>query len=78
MNTSIHIPEEISDRLNTYLKCHKIPKNKLIVKAIEEFLDKQEETQWYEDIFNWQGVPGVEFDLELDRDFLLPSREDVL
>ncbi|NJO96657.1 MAG: hypothetical protein HC764_12040 [Pleurocapsa sp. CRU_1_2] len=41
MNTSIHIPKKISDRLNTYLKHHKIPKNKLIVKAIEEFLEKK-------------------------------------
>ncbi len=78
MNTSIHIPEDISDRLNTYLKYHKIPKNKLIVKAIAEFLDKQEQAQWHEDILNWQGVPGVEFDLDVDRDFLLPSREDVI
>ncbi|NJR46679.1 MAG: hypothetical protein HC775_13390 [Hyellaceae cyanobacterium CSU_1_1] len=78
MNTSIHIPK-ISDRLNTYLKHHKIPKNKLIVKAIEEFLEKEERSRSrYEDIFNWQGVSKVEFDLELDRDFLLPSRDDVL
>lgn len=77
MNTSIHIPKEIRDRLNTYLKHHKIPKNKLIVKAIEEFLEKEEQSRSrHEDIFNWQGVPGVEFDLELDRDFLLSSREE--
>jgi metal-responsive CopG/Arc/MetJ family transcriptional regulator len=77
MNTSIHIPKEISDRLNTYLKHHKISKNKLIVKAIGDFLDKQEQTQWHEDLLNWQGVPGVEFDLEVDRDFLLSCREDI-
>jgi hypothetical protein len=79
MNTSIHIPKDISDRLNTYLKHHKLTKNKLIVKAIEEFLEKEEQSRGrHEDIFNWQGVPGVEFELELDRDFLLPSKEDIL
>lgn len=70
MNTSLHIPQEISDRLNAFLGYRKISKNKLIVQAIEEFLDKQEQEQGCEDILNWQGVPGVEFDLELDRDFL--------
>ncbi len=76
MNTSIHIPDEIDDRLKTYLKTHKISKNRLIVKAIEEFLDKQKRSQWHEDVLNWQGVPKVGFDLELDRGFLV-DRGDI-
>lgn len=78
MNTSIHIPKELSDRLNTYLKHNKVSKNKFIVEAIEKTLDeKQDKEAWHPDILNWEGIPEVEFDLELDRDFLLPSREDV-
>ncbi|MCC0179810.1 hypothetical protein I4641_23000 [Waterburya agarophytonicola K14] len=76
MNTSIHIPAELSDRLNTYLKFHQMPKNKLIVKAIEEFLESREnEDTWHPDILNWKGVSEVE--LETDRDFSLPSREEI-
>jgi len=76
MNTSIHIPKELSDRLNTYLKFHEMPKNKLIVRAIEEFLESREnEDGWHPDILNWQGVSEVE--LETDRDFCLPSREEI-
>ncbi|MEN9870776.1 MAG: hypothetical protein RLZZ171_1764 [Cyanobacteriota bacterium] len=78
MNTSLHIPKKLSDRLNIFLQSRKISKNKLIVKAIEEYLNKQENTQYRRDILDWSGFPELEFDLELDRDFLLPTREDIL
>ncbi|MGK7894418.1 MAG: hypothetical protein AB4372_12535 [Xenococcus sp. (in: cyanobacteria)] len=78
MNTSVHIPKAISDRLNAYLKYHKISKNKVIVEAIDKFLaERENQDAWHPDILNWEGVPEVEFDLETDRDFLLPSREQV-
>ncbi|WP_019505049.1 hypothetical protein [Pleurocapsa sp. PCC 7319] len=78
MNTSIHIPKKLSDRLNTYLKHNKIPKNKFIVEAIEKTLNEREDKEaWHPDILSWKGVAGVEFDLEIDRDFLLPSREEI-
>ena len=78
MNTSVHIPKAISDRLDTYLRYHKTSKNKVIVEAINNFLIEQEDVDtWNPDILNWQGVPEAEFDLETDRDFLLPSREQI-
>ena len=78
MNTSVHIPKVISDRLDTYLKYHKTSKNKVIVDAINKFLTEQEDVDaWNPDIHNWQGVPELEFELETDRDFLLPSREQI-
>lgn len=78
MNTSVHIPKAIADRLNTYLKYHQTSKNKVIVEAIDKFLTEQEDVDaWHPDILNWQGVPEVEFDLETDRDLLLPPREDI-
>ena len=76
MNTSIHIPKELSDRLNIYLQYNKMPKNRFIVEAIEKLLDEKEDnTAWHPDILNWQGIP--EFELERDEDFCLPSREDI-
>ncbi|MEM8673910.1 MAG: hypothetical protein AAGF83_08565 [Cyanobacteria bacterium P01_G01_bin.67] len=61
INTSVHIPKELSDRLNRYLKHHKIPKNKFIVEAIKKTLDEQEDrTSWHPDLLNWQGVPEFE------------------
>ena len=76
MNTSVHIPKELSDRLTAYLQHNQIPKNRFIVEAIEKLL-KERETgmDWHPDIINWQGIP--EFELETDRDFYLPSREEL-
>ncbi len=75
MNTSIHIPKELSDRLNTYLKHNKMPKNKFIVEAIEKTLNEKEDKEaWHPDILNWQGVPEFEVDRE---DFYLSSREEI-
>jgi hypothetical protein len=76
MNTSIHIPQELSDRLQLYLQYNKVPKNRFIVEAIEKLLDERETgLGWHPDILNWQGIP--EFELETDRDFCLPSREEI-
>ncbi len=75
MNTSIHIPKELSDRLNTYLKYNKMPKNKFIVEAIEKTLNEKEDKEaWHPDILNWQGLPEFELDRE---DFFLPSGEEI-
>ncbi len=76
MNTSIHIPEELSDRLNLYLQYNKMPKNRFIVEAIEKLLNEKENGEaWHPDILNWQGIP--EFELDLDEDFYLPPREEI-
>lgn len=78
MNTSVHIPKDVSDRLSIYLKRHSVSKNRVIVEAIDKFLGEKEiEDAWHPDILDWEGVPEVAFDLEVDRDFLLPSREDI-
>ena len=77
MNTSVHIPKELSDRLNTYLKQNKMPKNKFIVEAIKKTLNELEDKQaWHPDILNWQGVP--EFEAGSLDEGLLPMRENVL
>lgn len=76
MNTSIHIPQELSDRLQLYLQYNKVPKNRFIVEAIEKLLDERETgLAWHPDILNWEGIP--EFELETDRDFCLPSGEEL-
>lgn len=77
MNTSVHIPQELSDRLNLYLQQHKMPKNRFIVEAISQALDAKENKEaWHPDILNWEGVP--EFELERDENFLLSDREEIL
>ena len=77
MKISVHIPQELSDRLNTYLKQHKMPKNKFIVEAIEKTLAEREDQEaWHPDILNWQGVP--EFEAGSLEEGLLPMSEDVI
>lgn len=79
MNTSVHIPKNLSDRLKTYLYYNRIPKNRFLVEAIEHELERrEEESAWHPDLISWEGAPEVEFDIELDRDFLLSAREDTL
>lgn len=76
MNTSIYIPQELSDRLKLYLQYNKVPKNRFIVEAIEKLLDERETgLAWHPDLLNWEGIP--EFELETDKDFYLPSGEDI-
>ncbi len=76
MKISVQIPKELSDRLNLYLQCNKVPKNKFIVEAIEKLLDEREDGKvWHPNILNWQGIP--EFEWERDEDFCLPSREEI-
>ena len=78
MNTSLHLPKEVSDRLKVYVNKHKVSKNKLIVDVIKKFLDKEEQKQKEEAVLSWQGIPDIEFNLELDRDFLLENNGDYL
>ena len=76
MNTSVHIPQELSDRLNLYLKQHKMPKNRFIVEAIAKALEEKEDKEaWHPDILNWKGVP--EFELQRDENFFLASCEEI-
>jgi hypothetical protein len=77
MNTSVHIPDYLSDRLNAYLTYSKLSKNKFIVQAIEKSLNELENIDaWHPNIVNWQGVPEFEAG-SLDAD-LLPLREDII
>jgi hypothetical protein len=77
MNTSIHIPGDLNDRLIAYLNYSKLSKNKFIVQAIEKSLNELENQDlWHPNIINWQGVPEFEAG-SLDED-LLPLREDIV
>lgn len=68
-NTSIHLPDEISARLKKY--SNKIGKaqstNKIIVNALEEYLDKHEGIyEWSDRFLSWSGEEEAD-GLELDR-----------
>ncbi|MEO0926357.1 MAG: hypothetical protein AAFY63_10865 [Cyanobacteria bacterium J06643_13] len=69
-NTSIHLPDEISARLKKY--SDKIGKaqstNKIIVNAIEEYLDRYEgKYEWSDRFLSWSGGEEEADALELDR-----------
>ncbi|MGL6341744.1 MAG: hypothetical protein ACRC80_21695 [Waterburya sp.] len=77
MNTSVHIPQDLSERLNTYLKYHKISKNKFIIEAITQALNEKENKEaWHPDLMNGEGVPEFEAG-SLDAE-LLPMAENIL
>lgn len=60
MNTSIHIPDDIAERLDKHIhstNCQDNSRNAFIVKAIEQRLNKVEiEENWSKEILNWQGA----------------------
>jgi predicted transcriptional regulator len=59
MNTSIHIPDDLSRRLSRYISsssCQDKSRNAFIIKAIEQRLNELEsEENWSKEILNWQG-----------------------
>lgn len=72
MNTSIHIPDPLAQRLNDCLeklnKKSRITRNAVIVKAIEDWLDNQEPVnEWSEEIKDWCSKPETDFDLARDE-----------
>lgn len=69
MKTSVHLPDVVAKRLEHHLCQQKsTSKNKLIVKAITEYLDKVEnKIDWSPDFLAWaDGEPEAE-GLEIDR-----------
>lgn len=65
MNTSIHIPDSLAARLQKYLEHNpgSSSRNSIIVEAIEEYLNKQENSStWSDEFLSWQGYPGLEID----------------
>lgn len=78
MNTSIHIPEPLAQRLNDYLgrrdKESKQSRNAVIVEAIRDWLDKQEPVkEWSKEIVEWCSQPEL---LENDGDYFDLAREE--
>ena len=67
MNTSIYIPDELTKRLDRYLKYsdEKTSKNAIVVKALDEYLTRREaNTEWSDRFLEWQGHPGLEIERE--------------
>lgn len=76
MNSSIHIPDKLAERLAVYLeeKGKAVSKNSVIVSALEDFLDKEDETKdWSPKFKSWceekigkreKSLEGLEFDRE--------------
>ncbi|MGL6344287.1 MAG: hypothetical protein ACRC80_34720 [Waterburya sp.] len=74
MNTSIHIPDPLAQRLKDYLNRHNnrlnLSRNAVIVEAIADWLDKQEPVlEWSKEIQDWCSQPPEKEDIfELARD----------
>ena len=76
MNTSLHIPSDIANRLTKFLDEQEgktLSRNKVIVEAIAEYLDRQEKKkEWSPKLLEWFSQPEIteEFDLsEEDHDW---------
>ena len=77
MNTSIHIPEPLAQRLNDYLdrrdKESKQSRNAVIVEAIRDWLDKQEPVrEWSQEVVEWCSQP----ELAIGEDYFELARNE--
>lgn len=69
MKTSLHIPDAIAERLNKHISVGQLTsKNKIIVDAIVEYLDKIENTvDWSPRFLAWAEGEPEEEGLDIDR-----------
>ena len=68
MNTSIHIPDALAQRLNEHLEKlnreSNISRNAIIVEAIRDWLNKQEPVvEWSDEVKQWCSQSKNDFDL---------------
>lgn len=69
MQTSVYIPDKVAKRLENLLVRVNHNRNKIIVEAIEEYLDRQEQKrEWSPEIQLWFSQPEVEEELDLHRE----------
>lgn len=69
MQTSVYIPEAVAKRLESFVGKVNYNRNKIIVEAIEEYLDRQEQKrEWSSQIQLWFKEPEIEEELELHRE----------
>jgi len=69
MQTSVYIPDKVAKRLENFLVQVNHNRNKIIVEAIEEYLDRQEKKrEWSPEIQLWFSQLDVEEELDLHRE----------
>ena len=69
MQTSVYIPDSVAQRLENFVGRADRNRNKIIVEAIEEYLDKQEQKKvWSPQIQLWFSQPEVKEELNLHRE----------
>jgi len=69
MQTSVYIPNSVAQRLENFVGKGDLSRNKIIVEAITEYLDKQEQKQeWSHKIQLWFSQPEEEEELDLHRE----------
>lgn len=76
MNFSIHIDNEIANKLNDLVKETKKPRNALINQAIRLFLDQMGKSEWPSEVKKLAGAFPDLSSFESSRKELVPPRED--
>ena len=74
MNFSVHLNDELIERLNRTARESGRTRNALIREAVGEWLDRRRPTQWPASIMNFRGVRGMKR-FEDGRKALKPPRD---
>ena len=69
MNTSVYLKPDLAARVDRFVKSNeRINKNQLITVAIEEFLEKHENTdEWSPEFLAWEQRETEDNGIEIDR-----------
>lgn len=74
MNFSVHLSDELVNRLNAIARESGRSRSSLIREAIEEWLARQKRGEWPQEVLSFQGIPEM-VPFERTRAELLPPKE---
>jgi hypothetical protein len=74
VNFSIHLSDDLVERLNQTAKESGRPRNALIREAISEWLNRRRPAKWPQEIVNFRGIRGTRR-FEADRKNLNEPRD---
>ncbi len=77
MNFNVYLEDEIGKKLEAISQKENVSRNALIRQAVKLLIDSKKQSQWSEDILNWNGIKE-EISFESYRNELIPPSEKEL
>jgi metal-responsive CopG/Arc/MetJ family transcriptional regulator len=59
MNLSIHLPPEVSQRLDVFAQAHQSSRSRVVRDAVEHYLAAHAQSRWPEALSTWMEAPTL-------------------